>query len=244
MRLRTDLVDYSQRIHARGWVANHDGNLSVRVRAGQFLCTPTATSKAQVRDDLLLSVDEAGQRLSGRGKPFSELSLHLAVYRVRPEVSAVIHAHCPYATALGAAGYALSQPFLPEAVVSLGPVVPLMPLAAPGQAAVDALLPLLPFYDSVLMAGNGLLAFGDSLEQAYLRVELTEHLSRIFLLALPVGGVKTLPETMLLPLLQARKKAGLGPEARGLVMPETFSLPHNHEALTLLIREELAKFRT
>ncbi|HMY60022.1 MAG TPA: class II aldolase/adducin family protein, partial [Pseudomonadota bacterium] len=98
-KLRAELLDYCKRLHARGWVANHDGNLSVRLRPGQLLCTPTATSKADVRDETLLTVDESGNRLTGKGKPFSELSLHLAVYKARPDVQAVIHAHCPYATA-------------------------------------------------------------------------------------------------------------------------------------------------
>lgn len=240
-RLRAELLDYCHRLHARGWVANHDGNLSVRLRPGQLLCTPTATSKADVRDETLLTVDESGTRLSGKGKPFSELSLHLAVFKARPEVQAVIHAHCPYATALGSAGRSLDQPFLPEAVVSLGPTVPLVPLTAPGSPQVAALSPLLPFHDVVLIAGNGVLGFGDSLEQAYLRVELVEHLARIFLLALPAGGVKPLPDTMLRPLLEARKKAGLGPEARGLVVPAvpSGSAPSSSDRLLSMIREEV-----
>lgn len=98
-RLRAELLDYCHRLHARGWVANHDGNLSVRLRPGQILCTPTATSKAEVREESLLIVDEAGTRLAGKGKPFSELSLHLAVLRTRPDAMAVVHAHPPYAMA-------------------------------------------------------------------------------------------------------------------------------------------------
>jgi L-fuculose-phosphate aldolase len=220
-QLRLELLDYCHRLHQRGWVANHDGNLSCRLRAGQILCTPTATSKAEVRDDSLLVVDESGARLSGKGKPFSELTLHLAVLKARPDAKAVIHAHPPHATALGASGRCLDQPFLPEAVVSLGPLIPLVPLTAPGTASALALSPLLPFFDVVLMAGNGVLAWGDSVEQAYLRLELVEHLCRIVLLALPVGGVQPLPESLLRPLLDARKKAGLGPESRGLVLPES-----------------------
>ena len=241
-RLRAELLDYCHRLHTRGWVANHDGNASVRLRPGQLLCTPTATSKADVRDETILTIDESGQRISGQGKPFSELGLHLAVLKARPDVQAVIHAHCPYATALGAAGRSLDQPFLPEAVVSLGPTIPLVPLTAPGSPQVAALSPLIPFHDVVLIAGNGVLGWGDSLEQAYLRVELVEHLCRIFLLALPAGGVKPLPEPLLGPLLQSRKKAGLGPEARGLTLPSTEASPPSSasDRLLSLIRQEVA----
>lgn len=241
-RLRAELVDYCHRLHARGWVANHDGNLSVRLRPGQILCTPTATSKAEVRDEGLLIVDDAGTRLSGKGKPFSELSLHLAVLRARPDAMAVVHAHPPYAMALGAAGQGLDQPFVPEAVVSLGATVPLVPLTAPGSAQVAALSPLVPLYDVVLIAGNGVLAWGDSIEQAYLRLELCEHLCRIYLLALPAGGVRPLPESMVGPLLAARTKAGLGPEARGVVVPPTrpAAATPSSDKLYSLIRAEVA----
>lgn len=242
-RLRAELLDYCHRLHARGWVANHDGNLSCRLRPSQILCTPTATSKAEVRDDSLLLVDESGVRLAGPGKPFSELSLHLAVFKTRSDVAAVIHAHPPHATALGSTGRGLEQPFLPEAVVSLGPTIPLVPLTPPGSAQVAALVPLVPFHDVVLIAGNGVLAWGDSIEQAYLRLELVEHLARIFLLALPAGGVRPLPDSMLGPLLDARKRAGLGPEARGLVAPALRPSPApaaTGDRLYSLIREEVA----
>jgi L-fuculose-phosphate aldolase len=103
-KLRAPLVDYSRRVHARGWVANHDGNLSVRQGDGRFLCTPTAFSKAEVTADSLVTLDAGGAVVSGRFRPASEIALHLAVYKDRPDVQAVVHAHPPHATALGAAG--------------------------------------------------------------------------------------------------------------------------------------------
>lgn len=243
-KLRAELTDYSRRLHARGWVANHDGNLSAREPAGRFLCTPTATSKAEVTPDSLLIVDEAGQRVSGRLKPFSELGLHLAVYKGRKDVQAVVHAHPPHATALAAAGRCLETTFLAEAVVSLGPLVPLVPMSAPGPAAVAALAPFVPEYDAVLVAGNGVFAWGDSVEQAYLRLELCEHLARIHLLALPAGGVKPLPAAILPGLFEARRKAGLGPEARGLApkapAPAPSAAAATSDRLASLIREEIA----
>lgn len=222
-KLRAQLVEYSQRLHTRGWVANHDGNLSARLPDGRFLATPTAFSKAEVTSDSLVVVDAAGAVVAGRHRVFSEIGIHLSLYASRPDVAAVVHAHSPHATALAACGQAL-EVFLPEAVVSLGPVIPLVPLSAPGPAAVAAMAPFAPLYDAVLVAGNGLFAWGDSVEQAYLRAELVEHLCRIALLALPVGGVKPLPATLVPPLLEARRKAGLGPEARGLKAPAAASV--------------------
>jgi L-fuculose-phosphate aldolase len=244
-KLRVPIVDYSRRLHARGWVANHDGNLSVRQGDGRFLCTPTSFSKAEVTPDSLVTVDAGGAVVTGRYRPASEITLHLAVYKDRPDVQAVIHAHPPHATALGAAGRGLDQPFLPEAVVSLGAQVPLVPLSAPGPASALALQPFIKLYDAVLVAGNGVFAWGSDLEQAYLRLELVEHLSRIYLLALPAGGVKPLPPALLPSLLESRRKAGLGPEARGVTAPPpppaaSSSSSADGDRLATLIREELA----
>ena len=79
-------------------------------------------------------------------------------------------------------------PLLPVMTLSADepvPPIPLVPVTAPGPAAVAALEPFVPLYDVVLIAGNGAFAWGDSVEQAYLRLELCEHLARIALLAEP-----------------------------------------------------------
>jgi L-fuculose-phosphate aldolase len=237
-KLRAQLVDYSRRLHARGWVANHEGNLSVRLGQDRFLCTPTAYSKAEVSADSLVIVDNRGAVITGRNRPFSEMALHLCVYRERPDVHAVVHAHAPHATALSAAGLALDRPFSAEAVVSLGPTVPVVPLSAPGEAAVAALRPFVAAYDVVMVAGNGVFSWGSDIEQAYLRLELCEQLARIYLLALPAGGVKPLPPALLPSLFEARRKAGLGPEARGVAAPPKPVL--DNDKIAALIREELS----
>jgi L-fuculose-phosphate aldolase len=207
--LRSVVADYAQRLHARGWVANHDGNISAR-DGGRFLATPTATSKAAVRADGLVIVDGNGEKVGGRGKPFSEIGLHLTVYKSRPEVNAVVHAHPPTATGFAVAGVPLDEAFLAEAVVSLGPGVPTVPFAAPGPAACAALSAYCQDYDAVLLGGHGVLAWGPDVETAYLRLELVEHLARIALVARQLGGVRPLPADVMPALLQARARAGLG----------------------------------
>jgi L-fuculose-phosphate aldolase len=215
-RARAELVDYAQRLHARGWVANHDGNVTARLEPGRYLATPTATSKAEVRAEDLLIVDESGARVSGRKKPFGEIGLHLTVYRNRPDANAVVHAHPPTATGFACAGVGLDEAFIAEAVVSLGPSIPTVPYAAPGEAACQALAPFVVDHDAVLLANHGVLAWGVDVEQAYLRCELVEHLARIALVARQLGGVRPLPASNLPALLESRFKAGLGPRARGV----------------------------
>ncbi len=212
--LRDQLIAVSRRLHERGWVANHDGNVTARVGTDRWLATPTARSKADVDHDNLIEVDARGRRLSGTAKPFSELVLHMAVYAGRDDVAAVIHAHPPHATALACAqSKLLERPFIAEAVVSIGDGVPTVPFAMPGKPSADALAPLVGRFDAVLLANHGAMAWGADLEQAYLRLELVEHLARIAVTAQAVGGVKPLPDSAIAPLLAKRAKSGLGAAA-------------------------------
>jgi L-fuculose-phosphate aldolase len=243
-QLRQDLAKCSRRVWERGWVANHDGNLSVRLRRGRLMCTPTGLSKAELRPDMMLVVDETGKVLSGQLRPFSELNLHLAVYHARPDVNAVLHAHPPTATGFGVAGRELDRPFLPEAVVSLGPVIPTVPLAMPGVEAAQAIAPYLDEHDALLLSGNGAITSGVDLEMAYLRMELVEHLCRIALVALQAGGPRPIPAHLLRPLLDARARAGLGPEARGgtTTLPASATeQPGRSPELEQVVREEIKR---
>ena len=131
--LRAELVERSRELHQRGWVANHDGNLTVRLGPGRFLATPTAVSKGAVVPEMLIVVDEKGAVVQGTRGGFSELKLHLAAYKARPEVQCVVHAHPPTATGFAVAGQELGPPFMAEPVVSIGPRVPLVPFGLPGD---------------------------------------------------------------------------------------------------------------
>lgn len=213
------LADYSTRMFRAGFVANHDGNVSARLPTGRFLATPTSTSKADVTPASCVIVDDCGV-VQGRGKVFSEIGLHLLIYRKRADVGAVVHAHPPTATGFAVAGVALPEPFIAEALVSLGAAIPLVPTAAPGPAAVSALEPYVLDYDAVMLGNHGVLAWGKTVEQAYLRLELVEHLAKITLVANQLGGPRPLPRAVVTSMMEARRKAGLGAAAdRAIAAP-------------------------
>jgi len=207
--LRAQVADVARHLHDRGWVANHDGNVTARDGA-QFLGTPTATSKRQVGDRGLITIDAKGA-VVGAGKVFGEIGLHLIVYERRPDVNCVVHAHPPYATAISAArGNPIERPFIAEALVSLGPKIPKLPYAQPGDGAKQALAPWCELVDAAILGNHGVIAWGADPEQALLRLELVEHLARIAIEAIPLGGVEPLPAQAIAPLLAARAKAGIG----------------------------------
>lgn len=214
-KVRAELVATSRRLHAAGWVANHDGNVSLRLHGDRLLITATAMSKADIDDGSLLIVDLNGKVLEGRRKPFSELELHLAAYRARPEVEVVIHAHPPHATAFGLVGQELGPIALPEMVVSLGDRIPTVPRGMPKTPElVKNVEAAASQVDAFLLAGNGALTLGADLSQALLRMELVEHYARILTVAKQLGSVTPLPAGDVAKLLEARQKAGLGPKPK------------------------------
>ncbi len=208
-QLRNEVSAVSRHLHAAGWVANHDGNVSAR-DGQRFICTPTATSKRLIQERDLIEVDAKGQ-VRGQGKVFGEIGLHLAIYERRPDVGAVVHAHPPYATAIASSrGNPIEVPFIAEAVVSLGPKIPKLAYAQPGPTATAALAPWCELVDAVLLGNHGVIAWGKDCETALLRLELVEHLAKIAIAAAALGGVEALPDSAFQPLLAARAKAGLG----------------------------------
>ena len=250
---RTELADYSARIHSRGWVANHDGNISMRLGGG-FLATPTAVSKADVTPASILALDDTGKvienRLSPGRKVFSEIALHLAAYRCRPDAQVVLHAHPPHATALAVSQTSFwDQPFMAEGVVSLGESIPLVAFFPPGEPPDPLSFALTSngsSVDAVLLANHGVLTLGPDLETAFLRMELVEHLARIYLLSLPAGGPRPLMAQDIARLLQARIKAGLGPKSVEDIEQANAAQNRAHHGptdISALVQDALKRFR-
>ena len=208
------IVNICLKLDSRGYGANHDGNVSVKFE-DTLLATPTSVSKGAMVRDMIITLDMDGKKIEGIGKPFSEIQLHLAAYRARDEISAVVHAHPPFATARGLAGEAL-RPCLPEAVVSIGEVIPVAPFAMPGAEENSSLVAAaLDRADVFMMQGNGVLSTGSDLEQAYLRLELVEHIAKIQYYAQSMGKPFTIPPEDMARLLEKRASIGLGPKAGG-----------------------------
>lgn len=207
-QLRQDLVEYGRMLHAQGFVAATDGNLSVRMDSERVMITPTSVSKGMMHPDEMVIVNLDGEKLSGANQPSSEINMHLTIYRMRPEVGAVVHAHPCTATAFASAGMALDEPLCSEVVITLG-AVPLAPYATTGTSELsESLRPFIPDHNAILMANHGVVAYGSDLRQAYLRMEAVEHYAKIVLAARQLGCSRALDEQQLEKLLAARSRYG------------------------------------
>lgn len=232
------IVKVCIKLDRKSFGANHDGNVSVKY-AGRIFATPTAVSKGDIEAGMIIELDMQGKKIAGHGKPFSEIQLHLAAYNSRPDVSAVVHAHPPYATARGIVGLPLKKPAIPESVVSIGSEVPVARFAMPGDAANDGIVSdMLQISNVFMMPGNGVLAVGSDVLQAYLRLELVEHLSKIDFIATRLGEPKTLSDADMNKLLEKHVAAGLGAPKIENREPGT---ENRDENLRTIIAEELDK---
>jgi L-fuculose-phosphate aldolase len=203
---RREIVCFGKMMHQAGYVAAMDGNLSVRLDERRILATPTAMSKGALRPSDLVIVDRNGGRIAGRRQVSSEIAMHLMIYRLRPDISGIVHAHPPTATGFAAAGMALNQPLVCEVVIGLGSI-PLAKYGTPGTPELcESLEPLIPHYDAILMSNHGVVTYADTLHRAYMKMETVEHFARIALVTHVLGRQQPLGNQELEKLLVARKK--------------------------------------
>ena len=208
-----EIVAVCRRLHGRGLIAGQDGNVSVRMRSGHILVTPAGLSKVDVTTDGLVELTPEGRQVTDGLSASSEVGMHLRIYRERPDVRAIVHAHPPVATAYGAVGRDFMDAVLPEVIFHLGRV-PLVPFAMPGTPALgDAMAPYLADHDAFLLASHGATTVGPSLRLAHQRMESLEHAARILFTAAQLGSVTPLQPEHVAALQRARTAAKLEWEA-------------------------------
>jgi L-fuculose-phosphate aldolase len=205
---RQQIVRFGKMLHDRGYVAATDGNLSVRLNKRHILATPTAMSKGSLRPSDMVIVDRDGHVIAGRHHVSSEIAMHLLIYKLRPDVNGIVHAHPPTATGFAAAGIALDQPLVCEVVIGLGSI-PLANYGTPGTPELCATLkPLISEYDAILMSNHGVVTYADTLEHAHMKMETVEHFAQIALVTHLLGQQRPLQDEALKKLLVARSKYG------------------------------------
>lgn len=193
--IRQEMCQVGKLLYDRGYVAANDGNLSMRLAEDRVLITPSGVSKGRMTPDMLLVTDLEGRVLSGDRHPSSEVGLHLEVYRHRPDVGAVVHAHPQAATAFAVCRQGLTEPFLAELVVGLGevPVTDGFAMLSTDQVP-QSIVPFLPDHNAVLLCNHGAVTWGEDLWSAFDRMETVEHTARILLYVRQLGGGVSLTE--------------------------------------------------
>jgi L-fuculose-phosphate aldolase len=207
--LRADIVEIGRRMYARGYTASNDGNISVRIDASRLLMTPKSVCKGFMTPDMMCVTDLDGKKLQGDRDPSSEMLMHLEVYRQRPDVQAVVHAHPPTATGFAVAGIPLDRAVLAEVLTTLGSI-PLAEYATPSTAELpEAVGKYIKAHDGMLLANHGALTVGGDLYSAYYKMETIEHFAKISLVARTLGRENLISREEVMRLQELRGTYGI-----------------------------------
>ncbi|MBP2070963.1 class II aldolase/adducin family protein [Thermoanaerobacterium butyriciformans] len=209
--VKKQICEIGKRIYMNGFVAANDGNITVRIGENEIITTPTGVSKGFMTPDMLLNINLNGEVLKSSGdyKPSTEIKMHLRVYRERPDVKSVIHAHPPFGTGFAIVGIPLTKPIMPEAVISLG-CVPIAEYGTPSTEELpDAVSKYLQNYDALLLENHGALTYGPDLISAYYKMESLEFYAKLTFISTLLGGPKELSDSQVEKLYEIRRKFGL-----------------------------------
>jgi L-fuculose-phosphate aldolase len=208
-QLRADIVEVGRRMYARGYTASNDGNISVRLGADRLLMTPKSVCKGFMTPDMMCITDLDGRKLQGDRDPSSEMLMHLEVYRQRPDVAAVVHAHPPTATGFAVAGIPLDRAVLAEVLCTLGSI-PIAEYATPStQELPDAVAKYIKAHDGMLLANHGALTVGADVLNAYYKMETIEHFAKISLVARMLGRENLIAREEVQRLQELRGRYGI-----------------------------------
>lgn len=197
-----------KRMYDSGFVAANDGNITVKLNERELITTPTGVSKGFMTPAMMIKVDLAGNVTMAHAdwQPSSELKMHLQVYKDRPDVRAVVHAHPPYATTFAIARMPLNQPLVAEAIVALG-CVPVAGYGTPSTNEIPAAVaPYLKNFDAVLLANHGALAWGADLITAYHKLESVEFYAKLTFLSRQLGCAQELTAGQIEKLYALKKQ--------------------------------------
>ena len=214
LALRQELIEVCRLLYQRNYACGTEGNLSIRLSDGLIVSTASQTCKGRVKASELLLSDLDGKLLpsiyQSKGcKLSTELGMHLLVYKQRPDVKAIVHAHPVTAVGFTVAGRSLSARTLPEVVCTLG-TIPTAPYATPSTEEVpNSIQPFVADYDAIMLDHHGAITFGTDIWDAYYKMETLEKYAQTMLVADMLGGARELEPGQLNKLLGIRSVYGL-----------------------------------
>lgn len=204
--VKADICEVGRRLYERRYIAAKEGNVSVRVSENEVLSTPAGVCKGDMTPDMIVACDLDGNKVGGTLRVSTEIQMHLSVYRARPDVKAVVHAHPTTSTGFAVAGVPLNRAVLAEVVVTLG-CIPLAEYGTPStRELADSVERLVRMSDGLLLSNHGALTVGKDVFDAYYKMEVVEHFAEVSLVSRLLGGERLLPREEVSRLLTLRSK--------------------------------------
>ena len=204
---RRDLLEYCNRLYQRDLVGSTQGNMSIRLGAGNILITPTGGNLGYLKPSDLAIINSNGKPVGGKRKPSSEYYLHVGIYAARKDVKAICHAHPVATTAIAISDIDINRPILPEIICVFG-AIPMIEYGTPGTSELfEKLEPFIAEYDALVLRNHGAVTLGENLEQAFNRMEMLERYARTLLMAKQHGAIKEIPDDLIGQIPDAEKLA-------------------------------------
>jgi L-ribulose-5-phosphate 4-epimerase len=194
-QIRIEVVKGAKAIFTKGLVEAGEGNVSVRSgKKEEFFITPSFNQYDTLNKDEIVHLNFEGHTLSAGKLPSTEAKMHIAIYKSRPKVQAIIHTHSPFATMLSVVGKGIPI-IMEEMYAFLGGSVDVSEFgkAQTGQIG-EVALKALGIKNAALLANHGVIVCGKSLDHAIKFAELVEKLAKIYWGALQIGNPNLITE--------------------------------------------------
>lgn len=192
-KIKEDLIACGKKIAAKGLVVGPGGNISARCGDWMVISASGVSFEEAAQDDYVAVDIATGNPVAGAKRPSSEQLMHLACYRRRPDIHAVVHTHPTAAVAAASSGVAL-EPMFPDFVAFLDKVHTLEYIIPTTKELADAVAAVIEEYNALLLCNHGALTLGANLKEAALRTELLEEAARILIAAKALGRPRILSQ--------------------------------------------------
>ncbi len=196
-KLKKEVLYYAKLMDEKGLVNTLEGNLSILDReTGKMYITPSGTRKRFLNEDKIAVVNtENGEQIEGTVKKSSEILLHEAALKARPDCNAAAHIHAPYLTAYAYCGKDIKL----KCSTTFSLVfeeIPCLPYGLPGTIHIaDGIEDAIKDHDLILLGNHGCIAVGKTLEDAVKIIEAAEEVLKIYHLTKEIGPVRNISDS-------------------------------------------------
>ncbi len=205
--LRREVLETARAMSSSGLSPGRSGNVSART-AGGMLITPSGMAYADITPEDIVRVADDGTVAAGQRKPSSEWHFHLAAYRARHGIAAVVHTHSMHATVLACAHKPIPA-FHYMVAVAGGKDIPCVPYAPFGtQDLANYVAEGLRDRDACLMANHGQIAVGATLSAALELAHEVEVLAGQYYKVLTLGAAHILSDQHMAEMVERFKSYG------------------------------------
>ncbi len=184
--IRQELAKYGNRIAQAGLTAGAGGNISAR-EGRMIWVKPSGLAMADLKGTDMCGIDiDSGRQVDGKLKPTSELPMHLAIYRNRPDITAIFHTHSPWASGVISAGIEF-KPMFAEVVNDLGGVITVPYLMPSTRELAEAVAEAAGKHETIFLSNHGVVTLGKTMKQAFFRACVAEDAAKSLVAASIVG---------------------------------------------------------